>query len=221
MADPPARPFLRRGPSGPLQPDDGITSIIQIGYDQNTKFQPLIPKDGFLPRDFGLPLGAPLQVVFEEITPGNFLEVDWSLTAIYLESEAGEGDNDIAVVAVVSFLPEPLPPVGPGWFVINAAKDAKVIGSGEGESDFADPTATLRGLAGFEIPPDVERATVRLAYIQADNKPAGAFVIVGTDSEELPTPAVPTIKLYELNGAIITQAGPTTLVEIPPPPPPP
>jgi hypothetical protein len=102
MADPPARPFLRRGPSGPLQ-GDVQAGIIQAGYDQSEKTQVLFEQSGFIPR-LGPPDLDPLQVVLEGITPGNFLEFDWSFTAA-----ANSSSNFVAVVTVVYFGDDPPP----------------------------------------------------------------------------------------------------------------
>jgi hypothetical protein len=55
----------------------------------------------------------------------------------------------------------------------------------------------------------VERATVRLFYGQGSED---SFLITGTDFDlDESQPAVPTLKVYELNAAIVTQPGPTVL----------
>lgn len=208
MADPPARPFLRRGPSGPLQ-GDPVTSILQAGYDQSTKTQALAEGDagGFIPRD-GFPEFNPLQVVLEDIVPGNFLEIDWSFTAV---ANSG-GINPVAIILLVFFGDDPPPPLGPGWFIVSVGGDLKEIDT---VNDSAPELATLRGLAAFEIPVDVERVTVRLAFDENSN--GDSFLITGNDNgfDEV-QPASPTLKVYELDGRIVTQPGPIVLTPLVP-----
>jgi hypothetical protein len=200
MADPPARPFLRRGPSGPLQGDPPAAAIIQAGYDQAEKTQVINDVEGFIPR-VGAPDLDPLQVVLEDITPENFIEFDWSMSAA-----ADATNNFVAAGAVVYFGADPPPAYpDPAWFIVVSGKDLKPISS----DDTAPDVATLRAFAAFKIPDGVTRVTVRLRFLQNEDN---GFIIIGTDTIEDLFPAVPTLKVYELNGAIVTQPGPTTLI---------
>jgi hypothetical protein len=175
-------------------------SIIQCGYDQNEKTQLLTDEIGFIPRDAADPPN-PLQVVLENLTPGNFLDLDWSFTSAYQD----EGQNSMAIVPFVFFNNTDPPDPPDDWFIVNSAKDLKVIGDD-------DPLATMRGFAAFEIPPDVESVVVRLFFGQEVGE---SFLVTGLDFEEDAVPAVPTLKVCELAGSIVTQPGPTNLVPVP------
>lgn len=89
------RPFLRRGPSGPLATDVG--ALVRVGYDIIAEEMEIEGGASFLPRNTAL---DPLQVTFPEFTAGNTLEVDFNLNGTW-ESETPDF-ADLNVTILVS-----------------------------------------------------------------------------------------------------------------------
>jgi hypothetical protein len=74
------RPFLRRGPSGPLAV---AGAIVQIGYDvirEEMAVAPGVDELAFLPRNAAL---DPLEVIFPNFSLGDILEVDFRFSGVW------------------------------------------------------------------------------------------------------------------------------------------
>jgi hypothetical protein len=86
------RPFLRRGPSGPLA--TGVGAEIQVGYDA-AREELVLSGTGepqFLPRDG---VGTPLEVIFPSFATGNTLECDLRLGAL------GDSEASMQLIAAI------------------------------------------------------------------------------------------------------------------------
>ena len=186
------RPFLRRGPSGPLAPKFGL---IQCGYDQPVKSQ-LLPTSGpvtVIPRDALL---APLQVQLLDIEPGNILEVDFDLNLV----DSDVGGINVGVIPVVSFNGNVVLAPASGWFaMLNGQSGAGAVPS--------EAVALLRGLIAVEIPVDATIATVQLLYQTS----ADGLLIFGTDATSFGSPGS-TLKVSEISILSVPQPGPSTLI---------
>lgn len=191
------RPFLRRGPSGPLAVSQG--GIVQVGYDQAEKSQSLTDSSSYaevIPRD----ASDPLQVELPEVQAGNYIEVDFSL---HVANNTG-GNGTITAAPVVSFVASPTYP--DDFFLVNNA-----VAENSGPSNPDTAIVGVRGLACFAVPDsvfDTATVTVRLAY----NVNGPGFSLFGTDSAA--TDPCTTLKVTEISGDVVTQPGPTTLVPI-------
>lgn len=188
------RPFLRRGPSGPLA---DTTGLIQCGYDQPTKSQPLAPSSGFvtpIPRD-ATPL--PLQVQLPNVVPGNSLEIDCSGAV----QNIGEGGEPIAFIAVVSFDGNTVFAPASSFFGVNNSQSGGSAQNGE--------LVEFRCFAAVVIPDGATIATVQILY---DDEANGAYAIFGTDTALSPgTPSI-TLKVSEISAASVSQPGPSNLI---------
>jgi hypothetical protein len=189
-----ARPFQRRGPSGPLAAK--LLGIIQRGYDQTEKSQPLGTTSTFLatiPKNAAL---DPLQVVLPGVVPGNVLEVDLS---VYIRNQ-NAGVELFSVAAAVSFVDAPVFPA-----------DFALINSSVANVFAAINTATIyRSLTAVAIPPGATKATVRVAY---DDGTIGNFFVDGSDG--FPSVSGSTLTASEIAQDTITQPIPFTLVPYP------
>lgn len=189
------RPFLRRGPSGPLA--DPALGIIQVGYDQAIENFVVPPAAGgaIFPRDAA---GNPVSVVLPDVVEGNFLEVDWRMNIEAAIDDAYPTTFSWGAVAIVTF--DGVDPV------IGNADTFYVIDSW-GSSEFDNPdvdTADIQsvsGLAAVPIPAGATIATVQLFYITT-----GDVVINNTSGLSA------SLKVSEVDEAIVSQAGPGNLV---------
>lgn len=187
------RPFLRRGPSGPLAAQ--IAGLIQCGYDQPEKSQPL-PTSGptsVIPRT----ALAPLQVQLPDVVPGNILETDFSLQIF---NEDDTNPITIGVIPAVSFNGSVVIAPAAGWFGMNNGMAYTTI-----------PPLTyslMRGLIAVTIPDGSTIATVQLVY----STTADGLSIGGTDSALIPGIPGSTLKVSEIAEASVPQPGPSTLL---------
>ena len=185
------RPFLRRGPSGPLA---NATGLIQCGYDQPIKSQ-LLPTSSFnhaVPRDAAL---NPLQVQLPNVTPGNVLEVDFS----GMFGNQGNASSDLAFIVAVSFDGSTSYPTN--FFGVNNSQSG----------DFVAPAGAghARCFAAITIPDGATTATVQVIY---NDFATGGFFIFGTDTAlSSQTPSV-TLKASEIAAVSVPQPGPSTLI---------
>jgi hypothetical protein len=187
------RPFLRRGPSGPLA--DIVAGLIQCGYDQPIKTQTLQAVVGpFLtvPRDADL---NPLQVQLPNVTPGNILEVDFSGNLV----NGGDGSSNIAFIAVVSFDGSTVFPTN--FFGINNSQIGDFVDAGG--------VAKFRSLTAVVIPDGATTATVQIIYNDAG---FGGFGISGTDAGLATGFPGFTLKASEISAASVPQPGPSNLI---------
>ena len=188
------RPYLRRGPSGPLADPD---TIVQVGYDQAIENMIVPPSGGAeFPRDIA---GNPLSVTLPDVKPENFLEVDIrfnlkaALDAYYLTTFSWY------FLAIVSF--DGVDPV------VGNANTFYIIDS-FGISEFDDPDVdvpdaqSMSSLAAVEIPDGATTAIVQVLYFSDGD------VLVGTDSG-----LSATLKVSELGVGLVSQPGPGSLVE--------
>jgi len=190
------RPFLRRGPSGPLAESQG--GIVQIGYDQPTDALVVPPALGaFFPRNFA---GDPLRVILPQVTPGNTLEVDWRANLEAGIDVAYSTDFLWEAIAVVSFNGvAPVVPSALSFFVVNSW----------GSSQFVNPTAqipdvqSITGLAAIPIPDGATDAIIQLLYISP-----GAVIVGGTLNKQDITGLSATLKATEISENVVSQAGP-------------
>lgn len=190
------RPFLRRGPSGPL----AASSIIQMGYDEVVEEVGLPASFGaFVPRNEA---GDPLRVVLPNVTPGNFLEIDFRMQFtsedIYYYAEL-----EIDFVAIVSFDGSD-PVIGPPSFLLFNSSAGVVA------DPLDDPGSRRRNcnsIAVGEIPEGATVATVEILYQGGPVE----FDIEVDDEPELQESAG-TLKVTELNADVMTQPGPGEFV---------
>lgn len=188
------RPFLRRGPSGPLAAKPA--GLIQCGYDQPEKSQPLPTSSptSVIPRDALL---APLQVQLPDVVPGNILETDFSLQLLNSDDT---NPITINVVPLVSFDGSVVVAPAAGWFGMNNGMAFTTI-----------PPLTywlMRGLIAVTIPDGATIATVQLLYSTS----ADGLIISGTDSSLFPGFPGSTLKVSEIAEASVPQPGPSTLL---------
>jgi len=189
-----ARPFQRRGPSGPLATK--LLGVIQLGYDQTEKSQPLTTGTPFLatiPKNIAL---DPLQVVLPGVVPGNVLEVDIN---VYVRND-NAGAAPFAVAAAVSFVDAP---VFPADFALINNSIASVVAE-------ISTSTIYRSLTAVVIPPGATKATVRVAFDDGD---LGNFSVDGSDS--FPSTPGSQLKASEIAQDTVTQAVPFTLVPYP------
>lgn len=177
-----------------------ITSgIVQMGFDQPIKnvglgSAPLVP---VVPRDLD---GNPLQVILPNVTPGNFLEIEYR----FLLPNFGEGDLSVVFRPVVSF-----DGVEPAVFPTNFFYANN--GNSGGESVLASDTILVcTQIVLVEIPPGAVTAIVQVFYEASDS----GLQINGTDLSGSDQSSG-TLKATEIDAAIVAQAGPSTLIAAP------
>lgn len=188
------RPYLRRGPSGPLADPD---TIVQVGYDQAVESM-LVPPGGggaFFPRNVA---GDPLAVELPDVEPGNFLEVDIRFNLQAAIDDAYPTTFGWSFVAVVTF--DGATPV------IGNANTFFIIDSW-GLSEFANPDVdtadaqSMSSLAAVEIPDGATTAIVQVLYISD-----GDVLVAPEDALSA------TLKVSEMGVGLVSQAGPGNLV---------
>jgi len=185
------RPFLRRGPSGPLAPKLGL---IQCGYDQPIKTQ-VLPTAGpttTIPRDVAL---APLQVQLPGVVPGNVLEVDFNLNL----PNGGDDPVQVAVFGVVSFDGTTVLAPASSFFFIDNSQTGNTVDPGR--------VGNLRSLTAVIIPASATIATVQLFYITDTD----GLSVAGTDAPFVGFPGS-TLKASEIAALSVPQPGPSTLI---------
>lgn len=193
------RPFLRRGPSGPL----ADSAIVQVGYDEIVEEVTLPDVGGaFVPRNAA---GDPLRVVLPDVQPGNYIEVDWrmwfrSLSAYYYL------DLDINFAVMITFdgsAPSLVPgPANPTLLLFNSS-------GGVDEVALNNPLtrkANCNALAVAQIPAGATTATVQVLY---DGGPVEFSVEVDEGEPAETQESAGTLKVTELSDP--TQPGPGTL----------
>lgn len=194
MPIPADRPFLRRGPSGPLMPPIASGGIVQVGYDQPIKtVQFDTVSDSVVPRDLS---GTPLQVVLPGVTPGNFLEVEYRF--VFLFSGVGGSFAELFFRPVVSFDGSAVFPVN--FFYMNNGEGGTTI-----ENDGSLRTVTQ--IVAVEIPVGATAATVQVFCNCSD-----LGVHMGGVDGSNPEGSSGTLKATEITADVVSQAGPSTLV---------
>lgn len=190
------RPFLRRGPSGPLAVIS--SGLVQVGYDQPEKTQslPLSDPVSVIPRTAVVPgPAAPLQVLLPGVVPGNFLEIDYQVA---LQNEGGI-PGSIYIFPVVNFAGSLVLAPASGWFVVNNGQASSgLVEASPGRS------VPLRGLISVEIPPGATDAVVQLFY----SNDIPDFTIGGTVPLIGGSPGS-TLKVTELEASVVSQPLPT------------
>ena len=195
-----ARPFLRRGPSGPLATP---SAIVQVGFDEvvvdDTPNTVAASVGTMFPRDVAL---APLRVVLDGVTPGNVLEIDFRATIARLSQEYLT-QFDLNTVAVVTFDGSvPAVPSAATFYVDNTSAGANQLALG---GAFAQKF-TLSGLGNLIIPALATKATVQIFY-------AGSSFSVGfLDAPGLAGSLAATLKVTEYTEAVVVQDGPGTII---------
>lgn len=190
-----ARPFLRRGPSGPLATP---SAIVQVGFDEVVYDSPLdtvaASVGAMFPRDVAL---APLRVVLDGVTPGNVLEIDFRATIARLAQDY-QTDFALDTVAVVTFDGStPVVPSAATSYVENTSAGANQLAlAGAFAQKF-----TLSGLGNAIIPALATKATVQIFYI-------GSSFSVGDIVSRLAA----TLKVTEYTEAVVVQDGPGTII---------
>jgi hypothetical protein len=184
----------------------GGGAIIQCGYDQvvgSPEESITVPPSltAVFPRDV---TGAPLRVTLPNVTPGNFLEVDFR--ACMEKEEAYYADQaEFNSIAVVRFdgAPPDLPPT-PGTFGImdSSTGHRDITNTEEGEQQ---PVFNVTNLVGVIIPPLAVTAIVQIFY-----EATSAFDVDPALNEA----TFATLKVCELAAGAIYQPGPGTLVPL-------
>ena len=203
------RPFLRRGPSGPLAVD-GARKIAQAGYDQPDDTMIVPPTTGaFFPRKSD---GSPLKVVLSDVTPGNFLEVDFRANLEAAVDQSYPTEFTVKAIPVVTFDGSaPAVPSATTFFIVNGFATSlfqDVVGS----STIGD-RQSMSSLALVKIPDGATKATVQVLYISDGDVNVGGAVSFQQNGLGA------TLKVWELAGdvtgvgdGIVSQAGPGNLV---------
>jgi hypothetical protein len=190
-----ARPYQRRGPSGPLAFKGGL-GLIQVGYDQPFKIDEILPVavpfTATIPRN---PALDPLQVVLPDVTPGNILEVDFNLNLL----DGTINPANFAALAIVSFKDAPVFPTD--FFVID--------NSGAFMEFQGNEFQLMRSLVSVVIPDGATKATVQIAY---NDQNTGAFIISGTDAPGILPGS--TLKASEYDALSVPQPGPSVLLPL-------
>ena len=195
-----ARPFLRRGPSGPLA-DGGIR---QVGYDEIVEALELPEDEAFVPRNQA---GDPLRVVLPDVIPGNTIEVDWRMNFssnpyYYMDPFA------VTFAALITFDgsdPAIDPPTPQTLLLFNSGGSIRFPSAGQPDIFGAN----CDGLASAPIPEGATSATVQLLY---DGGPL-SFEIENDEEEpgEISDNAG-TLKVSEIGVSSVTQPGPGFVV---------
>jgi len=208
------RPYLRRGPSGPLAVG-AAREIVQAGYDQPVNTMIVPPSQGALfPRSTD---GKPLKVVLSDVTPGNFLEVDFRASLEAAVDVSYPTEFTFKAIAVVSFNGSaPSVPSATTFYIINSWTTSlfnDVVGSttiGDRES--------MSSLSLVKIPDGATIATIEILYVSDGDVNVGGAV--GSAQNGLGA----TLKVWELAGdtdvdaatgvssGVVSQAGPGNLV---------
>ena len=187
----------------PQRGGGGASSILQCGYDQVVgDTEVIVPSGaGFFPRDV---TGAPLRVILPNVTPGNFLEVDFR-GCMEKEEAYYAQQAEFQSIVVVRFdgAPPDLPPSSDTFAIQDASTGHRDIS----ETQQADPQPifNVTTLAGVIIPDGAVAAIVQVLF-EAD----GAFAIDG-DWEEA---TFATLKACEIAAGAIYQPGPGTLIPL-------
>jgi hypothetical protein len=215
MTIPNGRPFLRRGPSGPLAVD-AAREILQIGYDQpdDTMIVPPSASGAFFPRKS---TGAPLKVVLADVTPGDFLEIDFRANLEAAVDESYAAEFTFKAIAVVTFDGSaPSVPSATTFFVVDSWTTSlfqDVVGS----TTIGD-RQSMSSLALVKIPDGATTATVQVLYISDGDVNVGGAVAFQQNGLGA------TLKVTEFAGdqssnaatgvgaGIISQTGPGNLV---------
>lgn len=192
-------PHARLPGSGPILPN--IPEIVQIGYDQPIE-EMLIPPGIFakFPRDVP---GHPLRVEFPSVTPGNVLEVDWRMNlAASTEDQYYLIDFSWNGVAIVTF--DGTEPVfgNPNTFFVSDSWGGSDFDTGPGTDLFPFDQESITGLAAVPIPKGATGAVVEIVYICE-----GFVVVAGANITKKGLQAA-TLKVTEINRAVVTQVGP-------------
>lgn len=198
------RPFLRRGPSGPLADRD--LGDIQDGYDQ-------VIEELFIPNttgDFALfprnQVGDPVRVVLPSVRPGNFLEVDMRFTL-----QAATGDQSYPTnlffnaIAVVTFDgSDPTVPSATTFFIMDSWTGSFFNDLLGGEAPVADKRS-MSSLCAVEIPDGATDATVEIIFLSD-----GVLIVNGGNVNTVGLGV--TLKATEKGVNAVTQPGPGSLV---------
>ncbi len=185
------RPFQRRGPSGPL----GAGGIIQIGMDEMVGEFELPDDEAFVPRNEA---GDPLRVVLENVTPGNFLEVDWRMNFKNI-SYYYQDPFEVQFAVVVTFdgsNPDIDTPSPETLLLFNSGATSAFPPTGEG----FDFTVDANTVAMAEIPEGATTATVQLVYL------GGPFALETEDEEGEPSENSGTLKATEISASAVAQS---------------
>jgi hypothetical protein len=194
------RPFLRRGPSGPLA--DG--GLVQVGYDEIIQSIVLPDDDAIVPRNAA---GDPLRVELPSVTPGNYLEVDYRLNFQNVLEYYYTDPFEVQFAALITFDgTEPaLDPLGPTTLlIVNSGSSIKLPPLGQ-DVGFG---ANANGLAGVIIPADATSAIVELLYGGGPLR----FEIEDDPEEVEPGENSGTLKVSEIGQGSVTQPGPGVAV---------
>lgn len=198
------RPFLRRGPSGPLADRD--IGDIQDGYDQVVEalFVPDTVDLAFFPRNAD---GDPLKVTLPDVRPGNFLEVDIRLN---LAGAIGDGsyptDFTFTALAVVTFDgTDPAVPSTSTFFVLDSWTGSHFRDTtGEG---ITPDKQSMSSLCAVEIPDGATEAIVEVMYLSD-----GVLQVNSGTDLETNTGLGATLKVCEKGVNAVTQTGPGNLL---------
>lgn len=165
------RPFLRRGPSGPLA--ENSNSIIQVGFDQVVDEEvDLVPTDSGLevPRS----VEDPIRVILPDVTPGNYVLVTWTCT--FLSDDMAEAET----FEIIPIVTTDGTTTFPGTFqtVLNAAS-----GLSTNNTD-----GTICGQGMFLIPDGVTQIVGELMYIfDAGGDPLPSVELSGIGAGGVPS----------------------------------
>jgi hypothetical protein len=183
------------------------SAIIQTGFDQvetGSDEDIVIIPDGsefFFPRNLAL---DPLRVSLANVTPGNYLEVDFRACLEKNDSYYYE-QGEVNLLFLVSF--DGTPPVlapSPSVYIMRSGYTSHRDLSVTAEED-DQPVFNLTGLVSAAIP---DGATTAIVQVVAGT--AGGFLVSGDElrSQKL----FATLKVSELNASRVTQPGPGALV---------
>lgn len=180
-------------------------SVIQCGYDQVVGESEVLvpPASGYFPRDV---TGAPLRVIIPNVTPGNFLEVDFRACmekdVAYYETQA-----EFQSVVAVRFdgAPPALPPSPVTFAIQDASTGHRDLGAPTSQSQVEQPIFNVTTLAGVIIPDGAVAAIVQVLF------DAETGSIVDPDFDEA---TFATLKACELAAGAIYQPGPGILIPL-------
>lgn len=202
------RPFLRRGPSGPLAAS-AAREIVQIGYDQSDDNM-LVPPSAaaFFPRTSD---GAPLKVVLTDVTPGNVLEVDWRLNLEAAIDVAYPANFNFQAIAVVTFDGSaPAIPSATTFYISNSWGTSRFENTIDEKEDIGD-RQSISSLALITIPVGATIATVELLYMSEE----GAVLVGAAEAADFDNDGIGSLlKVWELAPELVSQHGPGNLVVV-------
>lgn len=182
----------------------GRGGIVQCGYDQVVGIEDEVfvpPATAFFPRDLS---GAPLRVTLPNVSPGNFLEVDFR-SCMEKDSAYYSDQAEFTSVAVVRFDGAPPdPPPSPDTFAI---VDGSTGHRDIAETEAADPQPVFNvtNLSGVVIPPGATTAIVQILF-----EATSGFIIEPSPEEG----TFATLKVCEMAAGAIYQPGPGTLIPL-------